>query len=747
MPLKVGSLYVSLTAQTGEFAKGMQGALKSVERFSKEVKKAAGDAMGIGASLTAVGAGALKLASDVSGPTKRALDELSASTKQLAVPIAEALVPAVREASNVIRGIGQAFKELSPETQRAVVTVLEVGAAMTAVGAVVGKLAGTVNLLAGVFSGVFGAIAAIGLGPLLGIVAAIGAVIGAVALLHRAWRLNWGNIQEVTAAVVQGIKLQFTGLVQIIGKVFDWLVDQVATMIDTNLQLVERLQKAFGVQLVDTRGLRAGFQGLFADLKSGEFFNQALQFGKTVGKQVGAGVLEEWELIAKKMGFDKLRKDAQAFIATLMKGAALSVGGQAIDRTKIASSAVARAKELFEVIDLGIVKNLPRQRGPSRISQTSAAEGETARRNFEQFQEEQRQREVAARQAAAQGTKDSLAGTAQQFVARLGELGSVINNVVQAGLQGGPWAALATAVMELLTRTKAFVRLMELANNGLQALQDVAEAGASAFFEGLGQVLAVVVDIASGITQAVEPVFTFFGDVLKNIATLLYPIGTILRALSPVFQMLGEGLQFALKTLRPVLDLVMYVIIGVGIALAWFVTQLGKLWNATVDAITNGFRQYISALAAGFPPAIRQQMEALGQQLLDTVALKQVDTAASEKAMNELIAMGANLEKAKSGPEELADALRGTAAAAAAATEAFLDVPSGYKVAAARFAADAGGLTQFTMPSTAAAGSGVTINGDITVVTNDPDEFMERLRRVEFRHTGAVAANLSRNVR
>ena len=194
---------VSLTAQTGEFAKGMSDALKSVERFSKEVKKAAGDAMSIGASLTAVAGGALKLASDVSGPTKRALDELSASTKQLAVPLAEALVPAVREASNVIRGIGQAFKELSPETKRAVVTVLEVGAAMTAVGAIVGKLASTVNLLAGVFSGVFSAVAAIGIGPLLGIVAAIGAVIGAIALLHRAWRQNWGGIRETTAAVVE----------------------------------------------------------------------------------------------------------------------------------------------------------------------------------------------------------------------------------------------------------------------------------------------------------------------------------------------------------------------------------------------------------------------------------------------------------------------------------------------------------------------------------------------------------------
>ena len=251
-------------------------------------------------------------------------------------------------------------------------------------------------------------------------------------------------------------------------------------------------------------------------------------------------------------------------------------------------------------------------------------------------------------------------------------------------------------------------------------------------------------DLVADAVTAISPLFGVLAEALDAVAPAIVVLGPIMQSLAPVFAIVSQLLSMTIKRLQPVLDLVLYVLIGVGIGLSWFVKELGNLWNATVDALSNGFQQYMSALTAGLPPGMRETFEAITKKLVENIGLQKVDTSAAEKAMNDLIAMGGDLNKLKHTPAEVADDLGKLGAAAEAVTEAFLNVPTGYKVAAARFAVDASGVTQFAMPGNAGAGSGVTINGDITIVTNNPDELWQRLLRQEFRVTGAYSASAAR---
>ena len=76
MALKVGSLYVSLGAETSGLLKGMGEALKSVEKVTAAVRKVSSGVAQTSAALTAMAGAAVHLAATVDGPTKAALINL-----------------------------------------------------------------------------------------------------------------------------------------------------------------------------------------------------------------------------------------------------------------------------------------------------------------------------------------------------------------------------------------------------------------------------------------------------------------------------------------------------------------------------------------------------------------------------------------------------------------------------------------------------------------------------------------------
>lgn len=726
MAMKIGSLFVSLFAQTDAFSKSMAGAMKDVEKFSREVKKAANDAAQIAGSLTALGGAALKLASDVSGPTKAAMDELKLSMQQAAKPVAEALLPAVREASSVIRGMGKAFAELSPETKAIVGEVFKVAAAVTAASLVVGRLAATVNLLAGVFSGTFAAIAAVGTGPLLGIVAGIGLTIGAITLLHRAWRLNWGGIQQVATDVVSTLKDVFGTLAETIGKVFDFIVDQVANFIELNLKGIDALQKAFGKKFVDVDALRAGFTGLFADLKSGAFFNEALKFGKAVGSEMGSALLEEWKLIGKELGLD----DLMAKVRSIGSGAALTVG----PKRPLISGSLAETRMMgfgnrIDASDAAARRAVnPELRGPRRLSQTSSVRGEDARRNFEAFQQAQQQ----AAEEAAQATKSSLVNTTQTFVSKLGEAGGIINNVVNAASQGGPWAAVAAALGELLTKTKSFVDVMNIAAGGLQVVTQALEPVAKTLFTALGQVLAPAFQVVAVAVQAISPVLATVAQVLGMVAPIVMLLVPVVRSLQPLLQFVADVLKAVFSALEPVFRVIFFVVQGIMIVVTAVQRGIVTVWNSLLEAIATIVDGVVALFTAGivtnggdFVRKGKGSVSGLDASIEELTKLNYDSAAAAAaRAAADLGAKGA--------AEGLGDTMQKV-------NEAFTNLPSGFKVAAARFNADVGGYD----PGFGGGGGGNITIGSITIQANDSAEAVDQLEtmlvRRAFRGTGHTA--------
>jgi hypothetical protein len=726
MALKIGSLFVSLTANTDGFAKSMGQALKDVEKFSKEVKKAANDAAQVAGSITALGGAALKLASDVSGPTKAAMDELKMSMQQAAKPIAEALLPAVREASNVLRGMGKAFAELSPETKAMVGEVFKVAAAVTAASLVVGRLASTVNLLAGVFSGTFAAIAAVGAGPLLAIVAGVGLVIGGITLLHRAWRLNWGGIQEVATDVVNTLKEVFGSLASTIGKVFDFFVDAVAGFIEMNLKSIDAIQKAFGKKFIDVEFLRAGFKGLFEDLKSGAFMSEAVKFGKTVGSEIGGALLDEWKQIGKELGLDSILSKIRGISA----GAALAGG----PKRPLVSGALAegRMMGLGNMINAGDAAARravnPEMRGPRRINQTTAVKGEDARRNFEKFQQEQ----VEAAKEASEAMKSSLANTATTFVGKLGQAGGIINNVINAASQGGPWAAVAAALGELLTQTKAFVDVMDIASGGLKVVTDALEPVANTLFTALGHVLAPAFQVVAVAVQAISPVLATVAQVLEMVAPIVMLLVPIISSLQPLLQFVADVLKGVFSALEPVFRVIFVVVQVIMVVVTAVQRAIVGIWNGLLDAIGAIVDTVVALFTAGlvtnggdFVRAGKGSVSGLD------ASLKEFTTLNYDSAKAAAAAAAANM-----GAAGASDRLKDTVDAV---NESFLNVPTGFKVAAARFNADSGGYFAGGMSN---ANSGVNI-GQVIIYANDSadavDQLQQMIVRRTFRNTGSTA--------
>jgi hypothetical protein len=214
----------------------------------------------------------------------------------------------------------------------------------------------------------------------------------------------------------------------------------------------------------------------------------------------------------------------------------------------------------------------------------------------------------------------------------------------------------------------------------------------------------------------------------------------VLKGLGPLFSMIANLLSAVVSSLGPVLDLVLYALIGVGIGLSWFVRELGNLWNMAVDAIQNGMRAYLNALAAGFPPGIKEQMERIAAQISESFGLKKVDTSAANDALTDLLAMGADLQAFKARAKadtKLAESAENASDKLEEFAESFLNVPSGYKVSAARFAAASDSGMGYGSDGSVT----IIVNGGVTVGASDPHSFVQGLQASaetrEFMRRGA----------
>lgn len=740
MALRIGSLYVSLTAQTDGFSKSMAAALKDVEKFSREVKKAANDAAQIAGGITALGVAALKLGADVSGPAKAAMDEFSKSVKQAAAPVAEALVPAVKEAANIVRGLGAAFAQLSPETKAAVATTFEIAAAVTAASLVLGRLASTAQLAAGVLSGVFGAAAAVGVESLVALAAAGLGAIAVVVALETAWHNNFLKIQDITKSVVDAVGGYFGALASVVLKPVEIIVNGIFGWVRLALKGVQKLGNALGrsdVAMLAGAGLSAlAAMGSTAGERLKSVFKVTIGLAQETGQVAAQLFADSWSrtfgpLVEKMMApFNKAMAGAKL---SATKGEAQpklvrTSGPSALENAR-ANTISASNQSVATAAGKGM------QRG-QRISQTSVAVAspeaiKAAASATEAFE---------ASQQAASDMRASIFSTSQSLIGGLGKLGGIINNTINAAMSGGPWAALAAALAGIASETTAFAQLVQQATGGLKVLTDAIGPAMTNLLGAVGNVLAPALQAVGAAFTAITPILNVVAQVVNAVAPILVLVGYFMQMLAPLLNMLVVVLQPVIAVLELVMRFLFEIARWVMTAVGAIATGVVAIWNGIIEAIAAIVDTVIAIFTVG---AVQHGGEFIRSAKASTASFDQGLMAMTTTSYDAAMAAA---KKARA-DQEGASAAQAAAQGMNDVAEAFTNVPTGFKVAAARFAADVAGYD----PRGQGGGAGVIINGDIIIsgatAPEAIDTFFAQLHRREFRATGHASKAAMMNLR
>lgn len=600
MALNLGTLFVKLSADPAGLSKGMNEAAEKVAKFGNKVNEISGKLGGLGVSLTALGAGALRLASQFDSNVKRATDDLSNSFNSIMVEIGRALIPVVQALSNALAIVANWMKSLSPETKQMVAGFAAVAAGSLTLTAGIGKLISVFTALAPVITGALGPIMPILL-PIIGVIAAIVAI---VPLLWYAWKQNFGNIQGYTGAVVDWISAKwksfkdyFSGVIDVFGKAWSalssFLWQEWARVMKLIGSAAAKVAKVFGQdwsneldafnQTIDDMASR-GFQGLVDDAVEGAkvvafaWKEGAADIGSSIKEYIGKALSGVFGDASK--GLDKLKKLGEA-------GAAPGAGGTAPTIT---------------LDEVEVVGKMPKQI------------------------------EENAKQVS--GMSDFITN---QVMSVMGDLGTLFQ-VIEAGMAaGGPWGALAGAIIYLVGRTKEFQMFV--------------------------QELMGILDVLS----------TELGLML---APLFKGLSIVLKALTPVIsgflKLLGGPLFYAFKHLGLMLAFVGILIAEVGNAFAAAFAFVMEVTGNLLNSIMKGSGDTVVALAH-YTRAQMIQTKELYKMAAELQGLTLADFYNREQ-MASFPGLGA-----------LGDAATQTASTLERLNDALTNVPAGFKVAAARF--------------------------------------------------------------
>ncbi|ATB41147.1 hypothetical protein CYFUS_006609 [Cystobacter fuscus] len=145
--LKVGDVFVAVSASLSEFSKGVDKLLKDVEEAADAIGKAmqeAADAIG-GFSenllaVSAVAGAAVAAAAEHCAEAQRAGDALKDSVSQLAVEVGRTFLPLVRELTQVVRTLTATWRGLSADAKASIIAFVRNAAVLGTVGMATSRL-------------------------------------------------------------------------------------------------------------------------------------------------------------------------------------------------------------------------------------------------------------------------------------------------------------------------------------------------------------------------------------------------------------------------------------------------------------------------------------------------------------------------------------------------------------------------------------------------------------------------------
>lgn len=288
-----------------------------------------------------------------------------------------------------------------------------------------------------------------------------------------------------------------------------------------------------------------------------------------------------------------------------------------------------------------------------------------------------------------------------------GQAGGLISATGQGAAAGGPFGAIAGAIGYLLTQTESFTEILNMFTDVIDALVEVLEP----------------------VMKAVKPLVAVSNEMLIIIAEQLAPV---LEGLTPVFH--------ALFT----------VVKGVGLAVAYVVKGIGDAWNGIVNAIASIFDKLADIEFWGIRPLGFMDSWADGVRkasinmngVNDAIRRLKDTTIASAEAAGRISVVGTGGDLFPWDDEAQedhslsvlkdTDALDDHSDALQEATESLLNMPQGFKIAAARFEA--------TMADTAASANFKAYGGpeynarapivieSLNISASDPQNLWDKLK-------------------
>jgi hypothetical protein len=255
MALKVGDLYVSLTANTQKLQAQLNGAAKKIEAFGRSLKGLGKDAGDMANMVVAAMGAAVAAASSKDAAVKKHVDDLKNASLALAVEIGRIALPILQSMADFVARVVAVFRQMTPEQRAMATNFLQGAAAVSAVAMAAVKLepafklaAAAVRLLGASFGGL-----TVGLLPAL---VAVAALIGLAGLMRSAWEDNLGGIQEKAAEVwgwlttngpktgnvlVDAVK----GISSAYRKAFEWILKGWATVMRAQIDVATKVAKFF----------------------------------------------------------------------------------------------------------------------------------------------------------------------------------------------------------------------------------------------------------------------------------------------------------------------------------------------------------------------------------------------------------------------------------------------------------------------------------------------------------------------
>ncbi|NNB94324.1 hypothetical protein HI113_10445 [Corallococcus exiguus] len=312
MALKVGDLYVAVTASIGEAVASLGKLVKQVEATAKKVKEAVDPVGKIGAVVAAGIGGAVLAASKSNARLAAEVEHIQEVLYTFAAEVGDLFTPLVSRIGNFLSNLVAHFQRLSPQAKRAAASLAAWTAGVGLGIGFVGKLAATVEGLAKGFG-----IALQGVKAVLPIIGQLGPVLNGVGpAATKAWQALqamknvdvgtgmsklWTTFKAMTPTM-KGVGEGFKGL----GKSMVEFVKATPSMLSSVLKMLV----SFGSALIPILAIAAALAAI--TLLAGSVY-------KSWG-DIGLTAKETWQAISEFMGKmmkglgDMSRKLADVFV-------------------------------------------------------------------------------------------------------------------------------------------------------------------------------------------------------------------------------------------------------------------------------------------------------------------------------------------------------------------------------------------------------------------------------------------------